>query len=456
MVSGSNYTVTFTETGLAAGTNWSVQVCITPQCEDDDGALLQSSTSPTITFSLANGSYFFQVPEVNDTGATPDSGSFSVAGASPAPLTVHFGAPTLYAVTFTETGLAPGTNWSITLGEFGGNNQGDNGQGNQQGGNETNQTNGTNLTNQTNSSLGGSSQDSGDGGDGGAPGFNSSNTSTLTFYLPNGSYNYTVDNVTNYSIIGPANGSFNVSGASPPPIAVAFGVAPTFAVTFIETGLANGTNWTVSVHGTSHLGDQGDLGGAEDDASDVAGAQTSSTSSMAFMLMNGSYRFHVEEVDGYVASVLVGSFNVTGSALTINVTFTALPTYNVTFNESGLPSGTDWGLKIVGKTGHLLLGHPQHVRTSHAARGLVTFSLPTGKYHYKLLPLTGWKGTGGFPMKHFKVTGTALATHISFKSRSVAAPAVALTPVGGALPGSSLASGWLSALRADLAALRSI
>ncbi len=429
---GTNYTVTFTETGLPAGSNWSVQVCITNECDDDGGALFQSSNGSSISFSLANGTYFFQVPEVNETDAQPGQGSFTVAGASPAPIAVHFGPPTLYTVTFVETGLAAGTNWSVALGGYGGQNA----QGNQSGN--------------------GSQQDLGlfaGGFDGWGDGFNMTNNSTLTLSLPNGSYSYTVFNVTNYSIVGPSTGSLNVSGASPAPIQVTFAAAASYPVTFVEQGLANGTNWTVELHGMSSWGAQGNQWGGDDDGSEMSFQQTTATSSMAFNLLNGTYRFHVEEVDGYAANFSSGRLNVSGGPVTIQINFTALPTYNVTFNESGLPNGTDWGLKIFGHTGRVAFGHPQRVRQTHASPGLVSFHLPSGKYHYKLIPLSGWKTRGGFGGRHFKIASTSVHRTLVFEHRRVAFPAAPAGPGALALsPSTSLLSEIVASVRGEILA----
>ncbi len=103
---GKTYTVTFTESGLPAGTTWSVT----------SGTSTQSSTMTTIQFSVSNGSYPFSVAPVSGYTATPSSGTVVVSGA-PVNQTVVFTplAPGQYTVTFTETGLPSGTAWSVTL-----------------------------------------------------------------------------------------------------------------------------------------------------------------------------------------------------------------------------------------------------------------------------------------------------------------------------------------------------
>lgn len=99
----SIYTVTFTESGLPAGTSWTVYL----------GSNSQTSTSATITFNEPSGSYsfHFQVP-----GYTPNpcTGTITVNGASVSQ-TVSF-TVTTYTVTFDESGLSGTYDWFVTLG----------------------------------------------------------------------------------------------------------------------------------------------------------------------------------------------------------------------------------------------------------------------------------------------------------------------------------------------------
>jgi hypothetical protein len=435
-VIGPNYTVTFTETGLAVGQNWSVTLCITSWwCEDDDGALYVDTNNTSLTFSVPNGTYYFHVRAFNDTRATPAFGSVNVSGAAPSPIAIRFGNPATYNVAFVETGLAPGTTWQVILDVgwwssfFGAG------------------------CDQCDTHVRGITQD-GNWGDGGNSGDGVSNTTTVNFSLPNGTYNYSVANVSNYSIVGAANGTFNVSGGSPAPIKVAFAAVPTYTVTFVESGLPNGTNWSVGVRGSGSFGDQGDQNRAEDDAGDVGSSQETANTSMSFYLPNGSYHYRVGEVDGYLANASFGYFNVTGTTITIDVNFTALPEYNVSFNESGLPNGTDWGLRLVGNTGPLVgHGHAQVIKRIGATRGLVTFQVPDGKYHYKLIALKGWKASGGFTGKTFHVTGSSVTGSFVFAPKS--APRLApASPATGIQAAGLLAQGVFATLRASLASVR--
>ena len=146
----SNYGTTFTESGLPAGTEWYVNL----SNGIDSGAITGSSYS----FSLNNGTYSYTIATADKTyGPSPSSGSFTVNGKSVSK-SVSF-SEVKYTVTFTESGLPSGTHWSMT---FNGATSGSNG-------------------------------------------------TTITFDAVNGTYSYTVSNVSGYSV---SSGSISVNGAN--------------------------------------------------------------------------------------------------------------------------------------------------------------------------------------------------------------------------------------------------
>ncbi len=113
------YTVTFTEHGLPANTTWSVHIHPLVRIARGVGSrLFQSTNNTTLTFSLPNGSYAYAAHAHGFHATSGGWGFFNVSGASPAGITVNFStvsAPTLYTVTFTETGLPAGTNWTAIV-----------------------------------------------------------------------------------------------------------------------------------------------------------------------------------------------------------------------------------------------------------------------------------------------------------------------------------------------------
>ena len=229
------FTVTFRESGLPAGTNWSVTV----------GTQTLSTKVGYIDFDLANGTYSYSVANIAGYSRSIMAGTLSVAG-SGVTITEKF-VLVKYVVTFKGLSLPSGTNWSVTVGA-------------------------------------------------------STEWSTLNFinfHLPNGSYSYTVPNVANYSR-SLTGGTFSVAGAG-------FTIDDRFSlvkyvVTFKEFGLPSGTNWSVTV-GTTTL--------------------WSTLSYLNFHLANGSYSYAVGKVADFSGSLGTGTFSVAGVGFTIDDRFSS-------------------------------------------------------------------------------------------------------------------------------------
>src|SRR5579885_2782753 len=144
------YTVTFTESGLPSGTSWSVTF----------NGLTQSSTGSYITFSgISPGTYTYTVTAPSGYFASPSIGSVTVS-TSNVTVAIAFSQQT-YSVTFTETGLPPGTSWSVTL-------------------------NGKTET---------------------------STTNTISFVEPNGIYSFSIASIDGYSV-SQSSGSITVKGTN--------------------------------------------------------------------------------------------------------------------------------------------------------------------------------------------------------------------------------------------------
>ncbi|MGC2034222.1 MAG: PQQ-binding-like beta-propeller repeat protein [Thermoplasmata archaeon] len=186
------YNATFVETGLAAGTNWSVVLNGSPQ----------SSTTTTIAFSEPNGTYGFSIGAVAGYTVDPAFGNLTVNGTNVSePIAFTAVVQPVYSVTFTESGLASGTGWEVGL--------------------------------------------SGTAG--------SSTNSTVTFTEVNGTYGFSIGAIAGYTA-DPTTGSITVNGTSASQAIsfVAVVVHPDYAVTFTENGLPAATSWTVTLNGTTH------------------------------------------------------------------------------------------------------------------------------------------------------------------------------------------------------------
>jgi len=293
------FALTFSETGLASGTNWSVDV----------RTATHSSTASTITFAESNGSYAYSVDAVAGYTASPGSGTATVSGAAVnVGVTFTASSPEKYPVTFDETGLATGTTWTVTL----------------------------------------------------AGTLASSSGPSVGFAVPNGTYSFSLGAVSGYTP-NAATGSVTVSGAAVSvPITFTANSSLTYPVTFTETGLASGASWNVVFDGVSHMA-------------------TGPNSVVFSGITDGGYYFETGAA-GYSATPYSGSITVNGAPASESISFSpsaaAGPSYNVTFNETGLPNGTEWVLSCGISPSAVFLVSTQGVS--------VVFALPNGTYEWGL------------------------------------------------------------------------
>ncbi|MGP8145452.1 MAG: protease pro-enzyme activation domain-containing protein [Thermoplasmata archaeon] len=308
------YPVTFTESGLAPGTTWSVVL---------NGHTLSAATT-TIQFIEPNGTYSYVVPGVAGTyRASPNSGSVTVSGAGAA-TPIAFTQAT-FPVTFTETGLPSGTMWSVTL----------NGQ-----------------------TLG-------------------STSSSIVFAEPNGTYAYAVPHVAGYGAT-PSSGSVSVAGSGAS-VSVRF-TAGLYTVTFSETGLPSGMSWSVTLGGT---------------------VRSSTGTTIAFTVANGTYSYTVAVIPGYLTNHPIGSVTVNGAPVLVALSFLSI-LHSVTIAETGLPSGREWAVAFNG-TGE----------TSTSAS--ISFTgVPNGTYTYLVHSEGAFRVAGLAPEGTIVVSGSGVTEAVTF------------------------------------------
>ena len=255
------HSVTFQETGLASGTNWSASL---------NGAV-GTSSSGTIPFSVASGTYPFSLGAVAGYSVNRTSGTVSVGGGG-AVVDVSF-ARIAYPVTFAETGLPSGTAWNVTV-------------------------NGSTYV---------------------------STGSSLTVVLANGSHPYAFGSITGFQA-SPASGSATVSGTN---VSVNTTYSQTTqTVAFTESGLPAGTSWSVTLGSTTNR---------------------SVNRTISFVESNGRYSYAVGTVSGYARSPQNSSVTLSGTSQEVNVTFTP-PERMVSFTEEGLPAGANWSVLLNGSS----------------------------------------------------------------------------------------------------------
>ena len=175
------------------------------------------------------------------------------------------------------------------------------------------------------------------------------NSSQIPFSEPNGTYAWTVEVPAGYAV-SRANGTLRLPG--PGTVNLTFvSVAPgEEVIAFTERGLPDGTPWGVELAGVP---------------------RTSNTSTILFAEANGTYGFTVDSVPGYDVSPQNGTISVAGARVNVSVVYTLIPTYPLTFRETGLPSGLAWSITVDSVT-----------RSSNGTS--ITFLEPNGTYTYSV------------------------------------------------------------------------
>jgi len=217
-----------------------------------------------------------------------------------------------------------------------------------------------------------------------------SNTSTITVSEPNGTYPYVVEPVSGYTA-NQTSGSVSVSGQ---PAARTIAFTPTsgpghYPVTFDESGLPEGTTWMVQL-GTA--------------------SNSSSSESIGFFDPNGTYAYTVEPVSGYAANPARGSVTVAGRSVSQDISFSSVPgpgQYVVTFEESGLPGGTSWGVTLNGSL--LASSSPS-----------INFTERNGSFAFEVASVTGYVASPGTGWAN--VTGADLVESIQFRTVTTTPP----------------------------------
>jgi len=157
-------------------------------------------------------------------------------------------------------------------------------------------------------------------------------------------------------IPSPPSGSVDFTGANTT-VVITF-TQNEYDVTFSETGLATSTSWKVTLDGVT---------------------ETNTTSTITFVEPAGMYNWSTSAV-GYTAAPPNGTVDVVSASTGVDVTFTAIPTYAVTFSESGLSSGTSWSVTFNGT--------PESSTTS-----TIVVLAENGTYPYTIESVTGYNIT---------------------------------------------------------------
>lgn len=414
----TNYTVTFQESGLPSGTTWEVTF----------NGVHHTGSGTTRTFAAPNGNYSYQIPNAGSYRPSPSSGSVAVQGGN-ATVPVTFSLNT-FGVTFSRSGLPGGTEWFVV---FNGTNQSSTtGQivFSAANGSQSSFTVGTLVPAEwaANPSSGtvtvnGKSQTvpiafsvrsydvsvvesglasgltwsvtyknaSGGGGTASAV----SPSALLLSALRYGPYTFTVGRVSGYHST-PSSGGFT-SNRSGETVTVSFrSFNATFPVIFTESGLHN-QSWSVTVSNSTG----------------IPITNYSTTNTLRFSLPNVTFQFVVGDVGRYVPSPQSGQFTVLGIRIDIAVGYVLAP-FELTFVESGLPSGTVWAVSL----GKVL---------QSSSNSTVVFPVTSGTRDFVVVAIRGYAASP--PSGSVDVTGSQqVPIHFSLVAYVVTFQEIGLAP----------------------------
>lgn len=276
----SLYNVSFAEAGLSSGTQWTVTL----------GGNAISSSTGYVNFSVPNGTYDYTIHGVGGYFSSSYTGKAIVNGSTvtiPVIWNVYN-----YTVTFMETGLPSGTQWSTTF---------------------------NNVT--------------------------KSSAASMQFSAPNGTYSYSVSPIAGYYVSSYTN-SVGVEGSNVQ-VTIAWQEFK-YSVIFSSSGLPVGQSWAVT------------LGSVP---------QTSTSNNIGFSMPNGTYDFTISAISGYHASIYSGTTTVNGNNIETSISWVQIK-YQVTFDQTGLPSGAEWWVNLTGGDSY------------RSTASSLTIDLPNGTYGY--------------------------------------------------------------------------
>jgi YVTN family beta-propeller protein len=171
----------------------------------------------------------------------------------------------------------------------------------------------------------------------------------------NGTYSYVGYPIRGY--VTPTLARVTVDGTD---VVVVVDYSPTFAyaVSFSESGLPSGTEWEVILDGAP----------AE-----------SATTSIALAEPNGTYGYSIGAIAGYIAGPQSGSVSVAGARTSAEINFSRISpgTFPVLFTEAGLPAATNWSVALNGSI-------------QSSAGNEIVFLEPNGTYPFVIGGVPDW------------------------------------------------------------------
>jgi len=157
-------------------------------------------------------------------------------------------------------------------------------------------------------------------------------------------------------------------------------------VTFSESGLPNGTPWSVVLDGRN---------------------VSSTSAEIGFVVPNGTYSYEVGFDTWYLATPSSGSLVVGSTNVSVPIVFTARPLFPLTFDETGAPAGAEWNVSV---------GVP--ARNLSTLGKAITLGVSVGVTTFELTPPAGYgvesvTGKGSVNQTLVNVSGTT-RLHVRF------------------------------------------
>jgi YVTN family beta-propeller protein len=165
------------------------------------------------------------------------------------------------------------------------------------------------------------------------------------------------------------------------------GQVPAYTATFSESGLPNGTSWSVDLNGSTEV---------------------STSSSIVFVVVNGTESFTVGSVTGFTPTPASGDIDIEGNFPMTSIQFVASsptgapPTkYPVTFTETGLAIGAAWTVALNGSS-------------QSSSSTTIVFTAANGSESFTVGILSGY--TTGEASGSILIAGHSVAQTIAFTS----------------------------------------
>ncbi len=166
----------------------------------------------------------------------------------------------------------------------------------------------------------------------------------IAFAVANGTYTYAIGNLSGY-LVSQYSGTVTVSGEN---VTIPIPFSELFDIVFSESGLPPGALWYVNLtNGQSY---------------------SSYDTVISFSEVNGTYGYYIGSNDTTYRAPS-GAFVVKGHSVSKSLYFTEV-TYNVTFFESGLPSGIPWYINLTAG------------QNFSSSSSLLTIKVANGSYHF--------------------------------------------------------------------------